>query len=79
MDGDEVNPNKLGLPKQLYYVKIVGVLADDAVEPHYREKVGGKYTNKVHAIALRDNLRKYKRLDARVFETQKLEWTEVED
>jgi hypothetical protein len=78
MEGDIVDPTKLGLPKRLYYVKIVGTLSDDALPLRYREKGGGKYTNKANAIAQRDNLRYYNKLDARLFETQPLEWTEVE-
>lgn len=78
MESDIVNPSKLGLPKRLYYVKIVGVLSDDNLPLKYREKGGGKYTNKANAIHQREALRNYNKLDARLFETQELEWSEVE-
>lgn len=68
-----------GLPKQLFYVKILGALDENAKSVGIYKKGGGKYSNLASAITQRDHLRKYNHLDARVFVTQELEWTEVTD
>jgi hypothetical protein len=76
MSGPDVK--QLGLPKRLYYVKIVGTLSDDVVPLRWQQKGGGKYTSKSSALSHIANLRRINKLDARLFESQELSWTEIE-
>lgn len=60
-------------PKKLYWLDVV-----TTGKLKYREKGGGKYTEKYHAREQQRRL-SYRGIESVLFETKPLEWVEVKD